>query len=253
MIKPTYIGINCALVVVLTAPHAFSQTPPTTPEPPPRREGGGELALVNTTGNTSTATFGASADFTLRPDPWIFEEKIQFVRSEADDVLKAQAFTQRFRAGRMLTPRLTVFGEHAYLRDVLSGIEHRNTISGGVTFALVRSALQTLDVDGSVGYANEQRVTNDDISTGVIGGGTRYRLKLTANAELADDFAIQEAFHDSSDWRINHFIGVTAKISTIFALKVGNTLRFVNSPPTGFQKRDTITSATIVARFRSQP
>jgi len=78
-------------------------------------------------------------------------------------------------------------------------------------------------------------------------------LKLTANAELADDFTIQSSFDDSSDWRINHFIGLTAKISTIFGLKVGNTLRVVNAPATGFETRDTITSAAIVARFKSQP
>ena len=52
-----------------------------------------------------------------------------------------------------------------------------------------------------------------------------------------------ESFYDSSDWRINHFIGITAKISTIFALKFGNTLRYVNAPPTTREKNDSITSA----------
>jgi len=250
MRRPLSICTSCALITLFTAPLAFAQA---APEPPPRREGGGELSFVNTTGNTDTTAFGASADFTLRPNPWLYEEKLQFVRNATDDIVDAQALTQRFRVARVLTPRLNVFGEHNYLRDELSGTEHRNVINGGVTFALIKTALQTLDVDGSIGYAKELRVVGDDISTGVVIGGTKYRLKLTANAEIADDFALQESFYDSSDYRISHFIGLTAKISNVFALKVGNTLRFVNTPALGFEKRDSITAAAIIARFKSQP
>ena len=61
-----------------------AQTPK---EPPPRREGGGELSLVSTTGNTDSAAFGAGADFTLRPGKWVYEERLQYIRTEDMGVL----------------------------------------------------------------------------------------------------------------------------------------------------------------------
>jgi putative salt-induced outer membrane protein YdiY len=220
------------------------------PEPPPRREGGAELSFVDTNGNTESMALGVKGDFTLRPKPWIIEERAHFIRTESDDIVDAESFTNRFRAGRYVTTRLDFFAMHGYLRDTFSGIDHRNTITFGLGYALIEDARQTLKVDGSFGYVNEQRI-GDDISTGVVIGGTKYRLQLTANAELADDFSFEEAFDDAGNWRLDHFIGLTAKISTIFSLKVGNSLRFANQPVPGFLQRDLITSAALVMRFKS--
>jgi len=252
MTRPVTVCAGGVLMLTLWASLAFGQAAQTPNEPPPRREGGGELSLVNTTGNTDASAFGAGADFTLRPGKWVYEEKLQYIRTEDSGIVDAESLAERFRAGRVLNPHLNVFAEYGYLRDVFSGIDHRNTISGGLSFVVIDSKRQTFNIDGSLGYAKEQRPIDPTISTGIVTGGTKYRLRLTETAEFADDFALMESFYDSSDWRINHFIGVTAKISTIFALKVGNTLRYVNAPPTTREKNDSITSATIVARFRSQ-
>jgi putative salt-induced outer membrane protein YdiY len=48
---------------------------------------------------------------------------------------------------------------------------------------------------------------------------------------------------------LNHVAAVTAKISTLLSLKVSHTTRFVNFPPPGFDKTDTITAVALVAKF----
>jgi hypothetical protein len=42
---------------------------------------------------------------------------------------------------------------------------------------------------------------------------------------------------------------VSAKLTTIFSLKVSNTIRFVNQPVPGFLKTDTVTAIALVAKF----
>ena len=59
----------------------------------------------------------------------------QFIRTESDDVVDAESFTNRFRAGRYVTKRLDFFAMHGYLRDTFSGIDHRNTITFGLGYA----------------------------------------------------------------------------------------------------------------------
>ena len=156
---------------VLGASSAFGQAAQTPKEPPPKREGGGELSLVNTTGNTDASAFGAGADFTLRPGKWVYEERLQYIRTEDSGIVDAESLTERFRAGRVLNPRLNVFAEYGYLRDIFSGIDHRNTISGGLAFAVIDSKRQTFNIDGSIGDAHEERPIDPTISTGIVTGG----------------------------------------------------------------------------------
>jgi putative salt-induced outer membrane protein YdiY len=54
---------------------------------------------------------------------------------------------------------------------------------------------------------------------------------------------------DGNDWRAGNNATVSAKLTTIFSLKVSNTIRFVNQPVPGFLKTDTVTAIALVAKF----
>lgn len=51
------------------------------------------------------------------------------------------------------------------------------------------------------------------------------------------------------DWRIGHVAALTTRVHSILSLKVSHTTRYVNFPPPGFEKTDTITSVALVAKF----
>jgi putative salt-induced outer membrane protein YdiY len=42
---------------------------------------------------------------------------------------------------------------------------------------------------------------------------------------------------------------VTAKLTTVFSLKVSNVVRYVHEPVVGFETTDTLTSIALVAKF----
>jgi len=225
----------------------FAQAAP--PEPPPRQEGSSEFAFVSTTGNADTSTLGVSGEYHFRPDLWHFQWKAAYVRNESAEILSAEAFRFLFRSDRSLTTRATAFGQYTYLHDAFAAIDHRNVVAGGLSYLLVPPAPHELWVDGGIGYTNEQRLVGDDISTAIGLTGVRYKFKLSDTAEVSDDLGMEFSFSNGDDWRLNNLASVTAKLTTVFALKLSYATRYVNAPAPGIETTDTITSMALVAKF----
>src|SRR5262245_41621993 len=225
----------------------FAQAAP--PPPPPRQEGSAEFAFVSTSGNTDTQTLGLAGEYHFRPDPWHYQWKTAYVRNESEDILSAESFRFLFRSDRSLNARTTAFGQYTYLHDAFAAIDHRNVISGGLSYQLIPPAPHELWVDGGIGYTNEQRLVGDDISTAIALTGARYKFKLSDTAEVSDDLAFEFSFSDGDDWRLNNIVSVTAKMTTIFALKLSYATRYVNFPAPGIETTDTIASMALVAKF----
>ena len=228
-------------------PHrALAQTPP---PPPPEREGSAEFAFVGTTGNSSTQTIGLGGEFVYRPSPWESKLKVSYVRNEAEDQLKAQAFVLTLRAQRPIQPRLSGYGQYGYQRDRFAGILDRNVVEAGLAYALLQQVPHKLIVDAGLGYANEQRLLGNHLSTATFGGGGLYTLKISDTSELTEDGHFVFALSDGSDWRYTNAVALTAKVSTIFSLKLSNTIRYLNLPVVGFKTTDAVTAVALVAKF----
>jgi putative salt-induced outer membrane protein YdiY len=247
--------LAAALWCVLAAPSIVLAQPPAPtpaqpPPPPPPQEGTAEFSFVGTTGNAPTSALGLGGEYiSRRPERWVFRAKANYVRNESEDELKAEAFKALFRATRTLTDRLSVFGEYGYLHDQFAGIDHRNTIDGGITYTLVRPQPHQLDLDAGLGYAHESRLIGDDISTAQALLGSRYKYTLSDTAEITDDLAFAFSLSDGDDWRTSNAAALTVKIASIFSLKVSNIIRYVNAPVSGFETTDTLTSVALVAKF----
>ncbi len=219
-------------------------------EEKPAREGTAEFAFVGTSGNSETMSLGVGGTLILRPDPmWEVDFKASYIRNESEDLKTAESFLFGARGSRRIDDRLMVFGQYGYLRDRFAGIEHRNSLDAGLAYIAFEDARQKLVVDGSLGYANEQRLLDDDISTATAGMGGVYILKLSENAQVTEDAHFNFSLSDGGDWRFTNIAGVAAKLTTLFSLKVTNTVRYVNEPALGFDSTDMITAVALVAKF----
>jgi putative salt-induced outer membrane protein len=246
MRKPSTQALLCVVVTVLAPLAAAAQAPP---EPPPRHEGSAEFAFVGTTGNASTQTIGLGGESTYRPAPWVWKNKAAFVRSKAESELKAQTLLFLTRAERDIRPRLAGFGEYGYFRDEFAGIDHRNSVAGGLTYKLIDLAAHLLSIDGAIGYLNEDRLDNENVSSATYGTGAAYRWKLSETATVTEEARFTGTFADGKDWRILQAVAVTARLTELLSLKVSNTVRYVNDPVPGFKATDTNTSIALVAKF----
>jgi putative salt-induced outer membrane protein YdiY len=217
--------------------------------PPPEREGSAEFAFVGTTGNSSTETIGLGGEFIYRPSPWETKFKVNYVRNEAEGQLKAQALVLAIRAQRSITPRLAGYALYGYQRDRFAGILDRNAVEAGLAYSLVEEAPQKLVVDAGLGYANEQRLLGNNLSTATFGTGGLYALKISQTSELSEDGHFVFSLSDGSDWRYANALALSAKVTTIFSLKLSNTIRYLNLPTPGFKSTDAVTSIALVAKF----
>jgi putative salt-induced outer membrane protein len=238
------------LLTMLTGP--FMATPifaqGAAPPPPPAREGSAEFAAVATSGNTSTRSLGLSGELIFRPPRWVFDTKTAYVQNTVEGALAARSFFITFRGSRQLTARVSAFGQVGYLKDRFSGIANRTAIEGGISAAWEKGR-QSFSVDGSAGYANEQRLIPPDLSTAVAGAGARYKLKISETSDFTEEFRYTQSLSTGADYRLNNLVALTAKLTTLLSLKVSNIVRFVNAPVPGFRKTDTITSTALVAKF----
>jgi len=239
------ISFALQLTFVLTGV-AIAQQPP---EPPKAREGKAEFALVSTTGNASSQSIGAAAEITLRPERWVIDARTAFVRNESEDVVNAKSFLVRGRVARVLTPRLQVFGQHSYLRDLFAGVEHRNNTEGGLTYLVFETARHTFSADAGLGYLNEQRTVGDNLSTATAGGAGRYKLKLSETSDITEDLGVTVDLSEDGTWRLNQRVALTAKVTAALSLKISNSIRYVDEPVAGFEQTDTITAAALVLSF----
>ncbi len=242
--------VRAAVLVVLDL-HIFAglsraQAPP---PPPPQREGSAEFAFVGTTGNSSTQTVGLGGEYIYRPSPWETRVQLNYVRNEAEDRLRAQSFLLALRARRSITPRVSAYAQYGYQRDRFAGILDRNAIEGGAVYSWIQQAPHKLIVDAGLGYANEKRLLGKNLSAATLGTGGTYTLKISQTSELSEDGHLVFSLSDGSDWRYANMVSLTAKVTTVFSLKLSNTVRYVNLPVIGFKNMDAITAAALVAKF----
>ena len=235
------------------AQDAVPPAPPPPPPPPPRTEFAGDFAFVGTAGNSDTHSLGLGAEYIHRPQDWEIRSKIGYVRNDSDSELTAESTAFLFRASHAVGHRLAYYGEYNFLRDRFAGISSRNDVVGGISYLFVDTPRQQFMGNIGLGYSNEQRLVGDDLSTAIWTTGENYRLKLSGTAEFSDDFVFNEALSDAGDWRISHVAAVTAKLTSLFSLRVSNTVRYVHQPVDGFQSTDSITAISLVARFKSTP
>jgi len=231
---------------------AQAAPPPQPPPPPPHHEVTADVAFVGTTGNSSTSSFAAGADYIARPTNWLIRNRARIVRNSTAGDVTAESLFYNFRAERTLTDRISAFGSLGLFRDVPAAIAVQTTLTGGVSFKVHTDERQSFVTDVGIGYLNEDRLVGDDISTATYGAGTSYKLKLSETADLSDDFRIIGTFARSDDWRFDHVLAVTAKLTTIFSLKASTGVRFANFPPPGKKKTDTTTAMALVASFKRQ-
>ncbi len=254
--RPSLIAILFVLYPVL----AGAQTPPAAAPapPPPRWERKAELSLVSTGGNTDTQTLGLGASVIFRPGKWTTEAKTAFVQSETDDIQTAKSLTADARESYALSTRVELFGRYGYLADEFAGIDSRNTIDGGVGYKALLGPVHTLRFDTGLGYTHENRLVGEDQSFALANFGAAYKWQISKTADITDSAIFTASFddgnptsHESSGtaWRFANGFALTALLSQVFSLKLSHDVKVNNSPVTGFEKTDRLTSVALVAKF----
>jgi putative salt-induced outer membrane protein len=237
------------LLLFLLAMPGVARAQAAPPPPPPKHEGSADFAFVGATGNADTQTIGLGGELVNRPEKWETKLKTRYLRNKSEDALTAQSFIFTGRAQRGIKKAVAGYGAYGYERDTFAGILDRNVIEGGLAFKLIDQKRHSLTADAGLGYTNEQRLVGDHLSTATFGTGAEYKLKISDTSLITEDAHLNLSLSNSDDWRYANAIALSAKVTTVFSLKLSNTIRYVNAPVTGFQTTDATTAVALVAKF----
>jgi putative salt-induced outer membrane protein len=204
---------------------------------------------VSTTGNSDTQTFGAGLEVAYQPLPWSVGFKVAFIRNESDGEEKANSFAAMLRGARAISPRFEAFARGDYLKDRFAGIESRWSGEGGVAYSLFPSPPHKLKFEGALGYVAENRVDASDRDYPSARVGALYEWRISKSAVYAEELSFIADLDRTSGWRIVNAGSLTADVSSVLALKLSFAILYSNEPVPGFRKRDTTTSAAIVAKL----
>jgi putative salt-induced outer membrane protein YdiY len=212
-------------------------------------EASAQFGFLGTTGNAQSNSIGAGGEATWRPDPWIYRAKITFAQIETDDELSARSFVALFRAARKINDRLSIYGQYDFLRDTFAGVEQRHVIEGGLSYLVVDRAPHRLRFDTGLGYLHEEG-PDDDFDSATLSFAAAYRLAISTTSEFTFDPRVLLTLGEPDAWRYDQVAALNVAMNSILALKLSHTIRYSAEPPPGFEKTDTITAVSLVARIK---
>jgi putative salt-induced outer membrane protein YdiY len=234
---------------VTAAGRVVAAQPP--PPPPPVWESQIGASFVGTAGNSETSTVGADFTGRRRWPVWQVESNATLVRTSDRGVEKGERYLAALRGKRRLTALLSVTAGERAEADRFSGIDFRNVLDGGLSWALVRTPRWTLDGLTSLAWLHEQR----RIGSGRDSPNAIYqalsRIPFGADSNTSQRIALYQDFKDRSAYRTEGEVTAQAAMNTRLALKLGYLVRYANDPVPGFMKTDTTATASVVLRWRS--
>jgi putative salt-induced outer membrane protein YdiY len=244
------VSLACAVAVFAPIATARAQTPSPPKEPPPRLEASAQFTFLDTGGNASAQSLGTGGELVWRPDPWTYTARLLFAQTESEDELTARSLTTLFRAARALHPRVSVYGQYDFLRDVFAGVEQRHVIDGGLSFLAVDAAPHRLRLDAGLGYLYENRPFDDHFDSATVSTAAAYRLALSETSEITYDPRFLFTLAEAEAWKFDQIAVLNVALNTLLSLKLSHTFRYSAEPPLGFETTDTIMAVSLVAKVR---
>jgi putative salt-induced outer membrane protein len=238
------------LVLLAAAVPAVAQAP-APPPPPPLWDAQVGASFVGTSGNSETSTLGADFSANHRGSLWKIESGATAVHSSSVDVTTAERYLGLLRAQRKLTPIIGLTSGIKLERDQFSGIDFRSVLDAGLSWALVRRPIWTLDGVTAIAWNHESRTAAPSIDHPVGVLQLLSRVPFGAAGDTTQRFTYYPDFKESAAYRSEGEITAQAAMTAHLALKFGYLIRFANDPPPGFKKTDNTTTASVVLRWKA--
>jgi putative salt-induced outer membrane protein YdiY len=239
-----------AVVTSLVAHAAAAQAPP-APPPIPLWDVQLGASFVGTSGNSDTSSAGADFGLHRRWTVWQIESSAAAVRSSNQNVSTAERYLGAFRGQRKLTSIIGLSAGIKLERDQFSGIDFRSITDGGLTWALVRRPLWALDGITAIALNHEDPTLGPTLNHPVGLLQVLSRIPLGASGATTQRFTFYPDFKESDAYRSEFELAAQAAMTTHFALKLGYLVRRSNAPVEGFEKTDTMTTASVVMQWKA--
>lgn len=232
-------------------PAAQAAAPAAAPAPPPLWLVSGGAGLALTGGNKDTSTLNLA--YEVKRDgglPVIWRSAGLYLRGKTDDELTIDRALLDNRVDRLLTQRLSAFGQFGYLRDRFKEIDYLLSPGGGLSYAFIKNARMELSGDGGIGVIFEKNTGFDLDKSGSVIGGQRFQFNLSDTARITQGVAALWKMDDFEDSLYTFTLGLASSLTTNSQVKIEILDTFKNKPLSEeLKKNDVSLIVSLVYKF----
>ncbi len=215
-------------------------------------------AQVNSTFNTKTINTGVNLSRIAPAVPWMkpaFRTLLNFTNSYStfkqspNPTAVTNILHGSLEEDEYIKPRFYALEQAIYDKNSVEGLDLQQIYGGGLGYTLIKRPKQSLDLNGTVNYTQQQFATPIALSAGQTPNATQhlvgatvadnYIYKLPHNIVLTENANINPQFNYPQAYTANATVGATMPIIKKFALTVQAIDNFLNDPPPGFKTNST--------------
>lgn len=207
--------------------------------------------LVRATQNNQTFTGAVSLIRAEPSEDWLnpsyrtsfaYSESYGKLTQPATPTIKSSIFHAAAEQDKYFTPAVFGFGQADFDHNYSQGLDLQQTYNGGIGWTVMKTAVQELDLKGSMSYIRQQFLAGTNgvpvASMNLIGSvfAERYHRKLPHGVLLDQRLSATPAWNNTSAY--------SAAFDTLLTMPVYKHLggsmdvidTFLNDPPPGFRK-----------------
>lgn len=207
----------------------------------------GEVAYVNSSGNTATETLSASNEFQYQASRGLsltFTSGALFGRSLGTET--AEQYNLKLRGDQDLSGRIFLFGKFQWDRNRFAGLENRFRTGGGAGYKWIKTDAQLLKTSGGFKYVREERVLAGTKVFPMLFLQGSYKLSPLANLKLGQYLLHLRDLNEGTNWEMESETFAQVALTSVLAVKIGYKVNYRNQPVPGFKRRDALASTALV-------
>lgn len=233
--RPSCLALSALLAAPLAAP---AQTQFTL-----------DLGFVDAAGNSDVTSFNLGEKLSWNSGRLVLTQNAKALYGESDGTTTTESYDAGARADYALTARVGAFALITFQRDPFAGVASRWGGGPGVAVGLVRSARDTLTVEGALTAQRERSTAAVEQSFAATRTAATFKHVFAATTAFTQTLEWLANLETSDDQRLNAESALTAPLSRQIALRVAYLIRFDNLPEPGFETTDRILTTGIQIAF----
>jgi putative salt-induced outer membrane protein YdiY len=136
-----------------------------------------------------------------------------------------------------------------YLENTFAGLDSSFYPLAGVAYTIVDTVPHELTTRVGLGFGQEERLGMPGFTFASADVDTSYRWTLSKTAKFKQDATFTRNLGRPADWRLANMTALATALNSLFSLELSHSLNYFNVPVPGFERVDTVTSASLVATF----
>lgn len=206
--------------------------------------GKGQLGVVLSSGNSDAKSASFKLGVNNVSGPWTHKANFNSVYASDSAGTTAQRWEAQEQSNYAFDKDNFVFGGVRYENDRFSGYDYQATLSTGLGHLFYRNDVDQLSAQVGAGYKSARTRTPSVTESSVAGiASLDYRHVFNASTSLLDKATVEYAPDNTF---LQNEVALEVRMNTKLALALAFQVRHNTSPPSAFQKTDTLTTINVV-------